>query len=96
MDTAATPGAALVAQIPGQNRPADQCESGWTRDFSPSSPSAECSPHQNDAAHSDYRAETNRCTSEVDRSDPASAQRRRVPNGTDVWSCHSLLEVEVA
>ena len=33
MDTAATPGAALVAQIPGQNRPADQCESGWTRDF---------------------------------------------------------------
>jgi len=33
MDTAATPGAALAAQIPGQNRPADQCESGWTRDF---------------------------------------------------------------
>jgi hypothetical protein len=33
MDTAATPGAPLVAQIPRQNRPADQCESGWTRDF---------------------------------------------------------------
>jgi hypothetical protein len=33
MDTAATPGAPLVAQIPGQNRPAGQCEAGWTRDF---------------------------------------------------------------
>jgi hypothetical protein len=33
MDTAATPGAPLVAQILGQNRPADQCEIGWTRDF---------------------------------------------------------------
>ena len=33
MDTAATPGAPLVAQIPGQNRPADQCQIGWTRDF---------------------------------------------------------------
>ncbi len=33
MDTAATPGGPLVAQIPGQNRPADQCEAGWTRDF---------------------------------------------------------------
>jgi hypothetical protein len=31
--TAATPGAALAAQVPGQNRPADQCEEGWTRDF---------------------------------------------------------------
>jgi len=31
--TAPTPGASLVAQVPGQNRPADQCESGWTRDF---------------------------------------------------------------
>jgi hypothetical protein len=33
MDTASTPGAPLAPQIPGQNRPADQCESGWTRDF---------------------------------------------------------------
>jgi hypothetical protein len=33
MDTASTPGAPLAAQIPGQNRPADQCEAGWTRDF---------------------------------------------------------------
>jgi hypothetical protein len=31
--TAATPGAPLVALVPGQNRPADQCQSGWTRDF---------------------------------------------------------------
>ena len=31
--TAPTPGASLVAQVPGQNRPADQCQSGWTRDF---------------------------------------------------------------
>jgi hypothetical protein len=33
MDTASTPGAPLAAQIPGQNRPADQCDAGWTRDF---------------------------------------------------------------
>jgi hypothetical protein len=33
MDTAATPGGSLTAQVPGQNRPADQCEAGWTRDF---------------------------------------------------------------
>jgi hypothetical protein len=31
--TAATPGSPLAAQIPGQNRPADQCQTGWTRDF---------------------------------------------------------------
>ena len=31
--TAATPGAPLVARVPGQNRPADLCQSGWTRDF---------------------------------------------------------------
>jgi len=31
--TAATPGAPLVARVPGQNRPADQCQVGWTRDF---------------------------------------------------------------
>jgi hypothetical protein len=30
---APTPGAPLVAQVPGQNRPADQCQVGWTRDF---------------------------------------------------------------
>lgn len=33
LDTAPTPGAALVTGVPGQNRPADQCQSGWTRDF---------------------------------------------------------------
>ena len=33
LETAATPGAPLVARIPGQNRPADQCQVGWTRDF---------------------------------------------------------------
>jgi hypothetical protein len=33
LDTAATPGAPLVARIPGQNRPADQCQAGWIRDF---------------------------------------------------------------
>jgi hypothetical protein len=33
MDTAVTPGAPLAAQIPGQNRPANQCQTGWTRDF---------------------------------------------------------------
>jgi hypothetical protein len=30
---AATPGAALAAGVPGQNRPADQYQAGWTRDF---------------------------------------------------------------
>lgn len=33
LETAATPGAPVVARIPGQNRPADQCQVGWTRDF---------------------------------------------------------------
>ena len=33
LDAAAGPGGALAAQIPGQNRPADQYLSGWTRDF---------------------------------------------------------------
>ncbi len=33
LDTAATPGAPLQTQVPGQNRPADQCQVGWTRDF---------------------------------------------------------------
>jgi hypothetical protein len=33
LDTASAPGAPLVARIPGQNRPADQCQVGWTRDF---------------------------------------------------------------
>jgi hypothetical protein len=28
-----TPGAALLAGIPGQNRPADQYQAGWSRDF---------------------------------------------------------------
>ena len=32
-DTSATPGAALFAAVPGQNRPADQYLGGWTRDF---------------------------------------------------------------
>jgi hypothetical protein len=27
------PGAPLAAMIPGQNRPADQYQAGWTRDF---------------------------------------------------------------
>jgi hypothetical protein len=31
--TAATPGAPLVARVPGQNRPANLCQTGWTRDF---------------------------------------------------------------
>jgi hypothetical protein len=31
--TAAAPGAPLVARVPGQNRPANQCQVGWTRDF---------------------------------------------------------------
>ncbi len=33
MDAAAAAGAPLVAQVPGQNRPASQYLSGWTRDF---------------------------------------------------------------
>lgn len=33
LDTAATPGAPLVARDPGQMRPADQCQVGWIRDF---------------------------------------------------------------
>jgi hypothetical protein len=33
MDLAPTPGGALVAGIPGQNRPSDQYQVGWTRDF---------------------------------------------------------------
>ncbi len=32
-DAAATPGGPLTAMIPGQNRPADQFQAGWTRDF---------------------------------------------------------------
>lgn len=32
-DTAPTPGAPLVAAVPGQHRPADQYQQGWTRDF---------------------------------------------------------------
>jgi hypothetical protein len=33
LDWAAAPGAPLTAGIPGQNRPADQYQEGWTRDF---------------------------------------------------------------
>jgi hypothetical protein len=33
LDAAPTPGAPLVAGIPGQNRPSDQYQVGWTRDF---------------------------------------------------------------
>jgi predicted secreted protein len=33
LDTARTPGAPLTAAVPGQNRPADQYLTGWTRDF---------------------------------------------------------------
>ncbi len=33
LDVAATPGATLTTGIPGQNRPADQYQEGWTRDF---------------------------------------------------------------
>jgi hypothetical protein len=33
LDAAAGPGGALATQIPGQNRPASQYLSGWTRDF---------------------------------------------------------------
>jgi hypothetical protein len=33
LDTASSPGAPLAARIPVQNRPADQCQVGWTRDF---------------------------------------------------------------
>ena len=32
-DTASSSGAPLVGHMPGQNRPADQCQTGWTRDF---------------------------------------------------------------
>lgn len=32
-DVAASPGAPLAASVPNQNRPADQYEAGWTRDF---------------------------------------------------------------
>jgi len=32
-DVAPTPGGPLSAEVPGQNRPADQYQSGWTRDF---------------------------------------------------------------
>ena len=33
LDAAGTPGGALIAEIPGQYRPADQYLAGWTRDF---------------------------------------------------------------
>jgi hypothetical protein len=33
MDAASKPGGPLVAQVPGQHRPADQYLTGWTRDF---------------------------------------------------------------
>ena len=33
LDTAATPGAPLIARVPGQTRLADQCQVGWIRDF---------------------------------------------------------------
>ena len=33
LDTAATPGGPLAAQVPVQTRPADQCQVGWIRDF---------------------------------------------------------------
>ncbi len=33
LDAAATAGAPLATQVPGQNRPADQYLAGWTRDF---------------------------------------------------------------
>ncbi|MHB1518196.1 MAG: hypothetical protein ACYCYQ_07940 [Acidimicrobiales bacterium] len=33
LDYAATPGGPLIAGVPGQDRPADQYQSGWTRDF---------------------------------------------------------------
>ncbi|MGO8872000.1 MAG: hypothetical protein ACLQPH_11480 [Acidimicrobiales bacterium] len=33
LDAAATPVAPLTAGIPGQDRPADQYQVGWTRDF---------------------------------------------------------------
>ena len=29
----AVPGAPPVARVPGQNRPANQCQAGWTWDF---------------------------------------------------------------
>ena len=33
LDAARTPGGPLAAEVPGQNRPADQYLAGWTRDF---------------------------------------------------------------
>lgn len=33
LDLATSPGGPLTAEIPGQQRPANQCISGWTRDF---------------------------------------------------------------
>jgi hypothetical protein len=33
VDVASTPGGPLTAGLPGQERPADQCLTGWTRDF---------------------------------------------------------------
>jgi hypothetical protein len=33
MDTATSPGGTLVAQVAGQQRPANQCQVGWIRDF---------------------------------------------------------------
>jgi len=33
VDTSPTPGAPLVAGVPGQQRPANQFSVGWTRDF---------------------------------------------------------------
>lgn len=32
-DVAPSPGGGLIAEVPGQNRPADQYQVGWTRDF---------------------------------------------------------------
>jgi hypothetical protein len=33
LDYASSPGLPLVAGVPGQQRPADQYQAGWTRDF---------------------------------------------------------------
>ena len=33
MDTASSPGGPLIARIPGQQHPSDQCQVGSTRDF---------------------------------------------------------------
>jgi hypothetical protein len=33
LDTASRPGGPLTAGVPGQNRPASQYLTGWTRDF---------------------------------------------------------------